>query len=260
MKYLFFLLILFNVVFYLWETGVNRPPADSQAKTEASASQERIVLAEEQAAAPSPLPSPSPGEQPRATPPRLEASAAPTESPPPVPPPGIAEIPPAAREDARPEPEKLAQACQRLGPYDTPKQAGAILRKLGPAGRGRVKLVKKALQAETGYLILYPAADSPEAALANRKMLAEKGVKDAWVVDQGENRLAVSLAAINDKNRAEEALNRYRAQGIQAELKPRMGSIDKWWLETRDDAGRVAFEAAAQPGAGPAAAAIHPCD
>ena len=48
MKYLFFLLILLNCVFYLWETGINRPPApEKQAVAEASGEVERIILVKE---------------------------------------------------------------------------------------------------------------------------------------------------------------------------------------------------------------------
>ena len=236
MKYLFLLLVLFNIAFYLWESGVNRPPPAAPAQADADADAERIVLVKELPAAP--------------------AAAQSTEEAP-QPPAAAASAPPAPRQDneaATPNPG----ACHRLGPFDGPEAADSALRKLG-AQQAKAKRVKKPMAVETGYLILYPAADSPEAAQAKRKMLAEKGYKDAWVVVDGENRNAISLAAFKDKSHAEAALARFRAQGVEAELKPRIGNLDKWWLESRDAEGKAALEAIALP-AGLDAAALKACE
>jgi len=244
MKYLFFLLVLFNIAFYLWETGVNHPPTlPKQAQAETPAGDERIVLVKELPKTQIPAPNPAVGPPPQAAP-------TPTEVPTPKP----------AAATAPPEAVKTLETCYRLGPYDLPKPAKAALRGL-KTGQDRIELVKKPLAVETGYLILYPAADTPEAAQANRKMLMEKGYKDAWVVDQGENRYAISLAAFKDKSHAEEALARFRAQSIEAELKPRLGSLDKWWLETHDDAGKSALETlAGKPGVDSALVAVKVCE
>jgi len=243
MKYLFFLLVLFNIAFYLWETGVNHPTTPpKQTQSETPTGDERIVLVKE-------LP------KTQAVPPAPANPA--DEAPPPAAPPAQPTEPSAA---TPPEAAKTLETCYRLGPYDLPKPAKAALRGL-KTGQDRIELVKKPLTVETGYLILYPAADTPETAQANRKMLMEKGYKDAWVVDQGENRYAISLAAFKDKSHAEEALARFRAQSIEAELKPRLGSLDKWWLETHDDAGKSALQTlAGKPGADSALVAVKVCE
>lgn len=168
---------------------------------------------------------------------------------------------PAEESPAQPKPEEplppavdKAETCRLLGPYDSQRQAQADLHGL-ETGQRRLKLVKKPTPVETGYLLIYPAADTPEAAQANRKMIAEKGFKDAWVVDKGEYRNAISLAAFHNKTRADEALGQYRAQGLPVELKPRLGMAAKWWLEVRET-----MAPAGKPDEDPALAGSTACD
>jgi hypothetical protein len=256
MKYFFFLLVFSNCLLYLWETGMNRPATTAmQSKAEIPASTERIVLLTElpkPQANPSPTPDSAIAAQSPATEPEPKAVTVPNNTAEPA--------PTALTEEALPNPEKAPTSCYRLGPFISSKQANRALSKLGAAQEG-VRLVKKNVPVETGYLILSPPENTPEAAQAKRKQLAEKGFKDAWVVKQGESRYAVSLAAVNEKGRAEDTLSRYRAKGIEAEIKPRMGDIDQWWLEVRDEAGRKAIERTAdQAETGSNPTAVKVCD
>jgi len=272
MKYLFFLLLLGNIVFYLWETGIGRPhEEDRQPKAPPAA--ERLVLLKElpqppaQAPAETQLPPPQSAEA-SASPPPAQATEPPTQTqataePQPAPPPAQAAAAPVAAEtaeaanpaDSNPDnpattppkteastPAEQVEACRQLGPYASARQAQAALDTLGNS-QGRV--VKKPTEVENGYLILYPPADSLEAAQANRKMLVEKGFKDAWVMEQGENRHAISLAVVHNKGRAEEAARRYQAQGMAVLLKPRISMADRWWLEVRGPADPAAEAALA---------------
>jgi len=245
MKYLFFLLVLFNIVFYLWETGVGRSTKQED-RPPSTDSVERIVLARELPKPPAQSPEPRVAsedaaksqqtplpEQAAAEPTKPLAGQQPTE-------------PPAQPQTQEPAPPPVEQtpACYRLGPYTISRQAQAALRKLG-AGAGKAVMVKKPVEVEKGYLILYPAADSLKTAQANRKMLAQKGLKNVWVIDKGESRYAISLGAFGNKEQAGEALGRFLAQGIQAELKPRLGMADRWWLEAPGEPGRAALETVA---------------
>lgn len=259
MKYLFFLLIVFNIVFYLWETGVGHP-ARPEGRAKAAEAGERIVLVKELPKPPAPASEPAGQAVPleSSSPPPGQAGAQPA-----VPPAESVPAfePPASLRTQDPSPMQAPPpACYRLGPYASAKQAQAAVRKLG-AGAGQPGVVKKPVEVEKGYLILYPAAESLEAAQANRKMLVAKGVKEAWVIDKGDNRYAVSLAAVGNKERASEALSRFLAQGIQAELKPRLGPADRWWVEAREEAGRSALEAVAGASAGQGdEVAVKACD
>ncbi len=287
MKYLFFLLVLCNIVFYLWETGVGRS-LSSQGREQAEAG-ERIVLLRELPAAshgaaeapaksmeemqppvaghgnPSPQAvasagmatdgqaSQSPVEaSPLAAAKTGETSAAPAQQ-------TSADSPPPRESEEGGGQAQKAESCYRLGPYASPGSAQQGKVALG-TGQGRVEMVKKATQMENGYWILYPPAEDGEAAQANRKMLVNKGFADVWVVDKGENRYAVSLGIAHTKDLAEDAVRRYRAKGVEAELKPRMNTAERWWLEVRGE-NRASLESAVGKSlAGSGAVQIADCD
>ena len=244
MKYLFFLLVLVNIVFYLWETGVGRPPA-RQAPPSSEAS---IVLLKE-------LPE-KPGDTPpsKANGPVPSAATRQTAS--------AQEASPITPQSTAPQgaQAQATETCHWLGPYPSLSKAQTTQKTLGTS-IGQVKPMKRPTEVENGYLILYPAAAGLPEAQANQKMLQEKGFEDAWLVDNGENRYAVSLAAVNNKQRADEALARYRTQGIPVELKPRKVLADRWWLEIKGDIDPDSLEALANPAiTGPARVTVKDCD
>jgi hypothetical protein len=138
-------------------------------------------------------------------------------------------------------PADAEAACYLHGPYDSQRQAQAALATL-QAKPEQAKIVSRPAEIPEAYMILYPKAETPEAARANRKTLAEKGVADAWVVDKGENRNAVSLAVFRNKSHADEALLRFQEKGIAAELVPRLGKTLSWWLKIPWSADRASLE------------------
>ncbi|MFM8333038.1 MAG: hypothetical protein ACKN9T_15240 [Candidatus Methylumidiphilus sp.] len=229
MKPLFFLLAFANIVFFLWANGMGRTPTREEQILASGLSVERLVLLKE-------LPEPALAQAEKLSAPDSppHESVAPAERPKPdFPAEPIPE--PAAAE----KPEAPQETCRRLGPYASPQQAQAAAQAFG----GQARLVKKPTPVETGYAILYPSAGSLEAAQANRKMLMEKGFKDVWLVDKGDNQYAISLAVVSRKDRAEAALARIVAQGVVAEIKPRRALAERWWLEIRDTAGTQSMAA-----------------
>lgn len=267
MKYLFFLLVLLNIVFCLWETGAGRPSTEEQ-QVKAPPAEERIMLVKELAEVSGKNPEPPAQPQPQAgaqtqtsSPPPQSIEAVIAAHPPAPPVQAPSEPAPVAAETSAttttqakgdsppPAGEEKGEACHRLGPYASAKQAQVALDMLGTR-QGQV--LKKSTEVENGYVILYPPTDSLETARANRKMLVEKGFKDAWVVEQGENSHAISLAVVHDKDQADEAVSRYQAQGIQVLLKPRIGLANRWWLEVRGPTGRASLEAIAKRSRGQA--------
>jgi len=230
MKILFFLLVLLNIVFYLWSTGVGKPP-ETAPEPPAQGSVERIVLIKELPQATRPtdaLPPPSP-------------QAASTEPPQPPGGPSPATSPPQAMAENPVEPAQATPACQQIGPFATLRKAQVFKAKLKIPAES-AKPVKTSAEVENGYLILYPAAETLPDAKANLKMLKDKGAHDAWLIEQGEYRYAISLATTNDKKLAEDAVARYQAKGIAAELKTRKTLADKWWLEITGEIDPAALQ------------------
>lgn len=319
MKYLFFLLLLCNIVFYFWEIGVRGgdsaipparpdrqgaplhlikelaetprkklpPVAASAAKLPENAAVpadapptappgERPSVAATAAlpAEPTPdamtesPPAPSPGESapaartaegtaaeaapPPAAPEAERATAdAPTSTPaapetPETPetngvrPAQTAEAPPASAARETPDPSSDA-ACYLHGPYRSQRQAQVALNALQSKPE-RSAVVSRPSDIPEAYMILYPKAETAEAAQANRKTLAAQGVPDAWVIDKGEYRNAISLAVFRNKNHADEALRRFQEKGVPAEIAPRFGKSLTWWLQISWNGERAELE------------------
>ncbi|MDD5036459.1 MAG: hypothetical protein PHE55_17075 [Methylococcaceae bacterium] len=276
MKYLFFLILLANIVFYLWETGVGRQIGqDAQKVPEAG---ERIVLLKEIPAKSEPqiMPPAPQAEVSGAEPEQAAVSAAPAQdeaapvepAPPPPDPPAdtqVAETPIASQADAadqtpNPPPPTPDSVCYHLGPYVSPKKAIAASIALG--GASRAEVVKQPTEVEAGYTVLYPPAESLQVARENLKAMQGKGFKDAWVLEKGDYRYAVSLAMFSDKERAEAAVAHFRGMGIPAELKPRMVPGNTWWLRIPgSSAERPALEeAAGKPQIGAGTAKLGICE
>lgn len=237
MKYLFFLLILFNLVFYLWETGVGRTRTQQAQSTTLKPSKESVVLLKGSAGKPTDPMAPAEVVYPRNT----EETQATSSSPMPS---GQQADTVTATSEAKPTSEASEEPCHWLGSFSSLKKAQSALKLLGISS-SQAKPIKRPTEVENGYSLLYPAAINLQEAQANRKMLAEKGFKDAWLVENGENQYAISLAYLTNKERANEALARYQSQGIPVELKPHILSAEKWWLEIKGSIDATALQAKA---------------
>lgn len=132
-------------------------------------------------------------------------------------------------------PNTSSAKCQRLGPYLTLPSAQTVAKSMEAPGRV-VQTVKRPSDVVTGYVIYHPAGPTAEAAEASRNMLMENGFADAWMMDRGPGHYAVALVMINNQIKAQDALVRIRAKGIAAEMKPRVTSLPRWWVEVQETA------------------------
>lgn len=239
MKYVFFLLILVNILFYLWETGVGRQP-ETHKETSNPPAQESLVLIKETSENQSKSPAngaTKSAEIPPQQPPQPSTANQP--NPPSLPQKTGEEVPGTAPHQPGETDQHLI--CHRIGPFASLRKAQIFQKKHIPTSES-VEPIKKPTEMENGYVILYPAANTLQEAKDNRNMLQEKGFTDAWLIQEGENRYAISLATTNDKALADVAISRYQTQGIMAELKTRKTLTEKWWLEIKGD-----FDPAALP-------------
>lgn len=210
MKYLVYLLVLGNVVFFLWETGFRegRNSDDSYQELAMPSGLERIALLSEAA-----------GNAGSAAPVAV-AEAGPAVQVP------LTETPPPA--ETRP-PEKPVD-CFAIGPSQTKEEAEGFLELL------KSHAPKAAVETRLGdvpdrWWVLFPKAVSPEAGRDNRRMLAEKGVVDTWLFDKGPLQGAISLGLFKTKEEAEAARKSFMDKNIMAEVVPRMVRGKVYWLK-----------------------------
>jgi cell division septation protein DedD len=230
MKIAFYLLLLANVLFYLWETGGSRPKSNvDQVALRLPDNSETIRLIKELPSIPKKVPtdfdvaaSEAVAAKPAAPPPQADDS----------PPPGVAVVKPLADQVGD------AVRCYRYGPFGNEALARVVVDK----HMGQYQNVEVVSQDDTvtdGYWVLYPKAENIYAARANRKMLMEKGIQDTWVFDKGELEFAISLGVFKTRDRADVLQQQLRAKDIEVEVRPRVTRAASYWIQwtARDDIG-----------------------
>lgn len=273
MKSLFYLLLLANLTFFLWEQFVHLEPAGTESAERSERQVDTIVLLKElppppvivtkgtvaaaveaaaqaaetppvepapvQAESPLPVATSTPVEAPVQAETPLAAPAAPP-TPPAVPEtPQVQTEPPAA---SVVKPAETREFCARLGPFDAEAEAKEVGR--GIEGVSDAWVESRVRPAENGYWVLRPPAASLEEAKAVKRKLLEQGAKEALILREGENANGVSLGFFRDRTRAENLLREYRAKGLDAlEIRARRDGKTEYWLKVRAQADAAAWNA-----------------
>ncbi len=209
MKYFVYLLILANVVFFLWETGFREREGDGTHQELAIPSGlERIVLSNEVVAPDTAEPEPGDADLQAA---ETDMSTNGEETPPP---------------EAKPP---VASDCFLIGP-EADKAKAEELKGLIKTHAPDVSTEAKPGEVPDGWWILFPKAASLEAARENRRMLVEKGVVDMWVFEKGSLQWAISLGLYSSREKAEAARKQFSDKNIVAEVAPRLVRGEVYWL------------------------------
>ena len=133
-------------------------------------------------------------------------------------------------------PEKvasLADVCVEWGPLSDGDRARA-LSSLEPLALGRLVTQKK-VEVIANYWVFLPPA--PNKAAADRRVdeLKAQGIKDAFVVDSGPQRLAISLGAFRSEDAARAWLATLQGQGVKtANAGQRVQAVQQLTLVVRD--------------------------
>lgn len=128
--------------------------------------------------------------------------------------------------------------CQALGPFgdrEAALAAAARLNGLGLPARPRAVDASERL----GFWVHTPPAPSREAAAAVVEQLRLAGVRDFYVVVDGDRdtRNAVSLGVFRQREGAEQQAGRLRAMGFEVEIGERRRESTAWWLDFPAPAG-----------------------
>lgn len=217
MKYLVYLLVLANVVFFLWETGFRegRESDGTYRELEIPSGLERIALRGEVAG------------NAGAAAPMVVAAAGPAAQ---VPLPEISPQPETAAPPAETSVSGKPVDCFEIGPSQTQQEAEGFLELL-ESHAPKAEVVGKPGDVPDRWWVLFPKAASLEAGRENRRMLAEKGVVDTWLFDKGPLQGAISLGLFKTREEAEAARKAFMAKNIVAEVVPRLVRGKVYWVK-----------------------------
>jgi len=204
MKSFVYLLILANVVFFLWEISM-RGGDDAYRELPIPSGLERILLSSE----------------------AVDSEAAELE-------PGEAELKSVEAEATEEEPAPEVKPpppsnCFLLGP-EPDKARAEELQMLLKTHTSEVNLEAKPGELPNGWWIVFPKAASLEAARQNRQMLQGKGVVDMWVFEKGSLQWAISLGLFSKREQAETARKQFADKSIVTEITPRLVQGEVYWL------------------------------
>lgn len=139
-----------------------------------------------------------------------------------IPPDDSAHIPTAA--DAE------ASACQGIGPFSDREAVIAARDRLLDAGIAALPSAVDASQ-RLGFWVHTRPAATREAAVATIDRLRRAGIRDFYLVTDGEVSNAVSLGVFGRPETAEQHAVRLRAMGFDVVVGERRREMTAWWLE-----------------------------
>ena len=234
MRYLFAVLVVINVVYFLWSyTHPPTPPTPAPAELPPDVKTLTLLreykeaaeaISDSEAASDSDQPVGETGED-DATTVSDQAVAELNEQP-------AATVADEALTEANQEPSEPAaqEVCYTLGPFANPAEAQKWGEKIKASG---FSVTQRAIeeQAESGYWIYLPPVDDPDVARALSKELAEKGVKDYFIVTTEDNKNAISLGLFSRESGAQRRMEEMSKLGYQPQIDIRYTDRTLYWLD-----------------------------
>ncbi len=204
MKKLFFILLLGNVIFYLWASNIQSKPDPSQQAMLDPSLGFITLLGEEKEKQ------------------ELAASINRTEP--------AKAFKPEISENLRVEKE----ACFRTTILKN-KEAASIVRKVLSEHSVESEMIVNRTLEGRGFWVVFPAADDMTQARENVRLLKSKGATNYWLFRKGEKKGAISLGMFKERKSAEKTQMKWAKKGIKLKIKPHMISEEKIRLKIRTD-------------------------
>lgn len=156
---------------------------------------------------------------------------------------------PATPEAAEETEVKIAPVCGRVGGY--PKRADAVLiaNAIHEKHGFDTDLVEEILETRQGYWAMIPEAETRERALQTAERLKAKGVRDIWIFGKPPHKNAISLGLFGVEKNALQQARRVRALGFNVKVVPKIEKKLTYW---------VGFTASNEPAALSLVAAEYP--
>ena len=155
----------------------------------------------------------------------------------PVPPAPVTDTPPAPVPPAEtapvPPPVAAAPVCLRFGPFADAAARTAAGNALGGLGATALSPRDVPARGARGWKVFLPAQPSREAAQALAKQLEAAGVRDLFVMAQGEEANSIALGRFSTEAGARRRQAELRAKGVQARAEPVGGTPAQAWLDAR---------------------------
>lgn len=258
MRAFILLLVLLNILFFLWGEYVYVPPRGPSAEY-ISPDTDKLQLASEAATPVLPEPTEKATDDPEKKPPALtpemvevpkvieekieenvvEADTTSTAEEPPT---AVVDTPTETDETAlvkepsvKEPPLKPSDKCFTAGPFDTDQMLDEAINHL--AEQGIISPTQRTLEEQeiSSYRVFIPQTDHPEKLNASIKALRSKGFNEFYVMTEPGMENAISLGLFRGRINAAKQVKRLKAAGLNGELKTRYRDKQYHWLDYTDN-------------------------
>lgn len=223
MKYLFFLVLFANIVFFLWEITNGDRKFDPPSRYGQNPSSQQILLVNEVR-----LNSPSDlrvAGQPVEEPSETQEAQQPADT-------AENDNRTLVVEQAVENTTEFKTFCYEIGPFADNKIQQKWLDDVR-AKSDSTDIVKKPIDIHHGFVVFIPAHETFEKSKAYYEMLKRQGVTDLWLFKKGSSRGMISLGIYRKKQSGEKIQRQYSAQGIDARIKPYVKTEQRYVVRIR---------------------------
>ena len=257
MRAFILLLVLLNILFFLWGEYVYVPPRGPSAEY-ISPDTDKLQLASEAAKPVFPEPTEKVADNPEKKPPALtpeivevpkiieektetsvvEADTTSTAEEPPTETDEAALVKESPVKDSPPvkdPPLKPSDKCFTAGPFDTDQMLDEAINHL--AEQGIISPTQRTIEEQeiSSYRVFIPQTDHPEKLNASIKALRSKGFNEFYVMTEPGMENAISLGLFRGRINAAKQVKRLKAAGLNGELKTRYRDKQYHWLDYTDN-------------------------
>jgi len=122
--------------------------------------------------------------------------------------------------------------CGEIGPFRSRVQARRLEDTFGVEGKTRV--YHRPTMVDTSYWVYRPPLEDRARARKEVARLKEAGIRDLWLMPDGEFRNAISLGLYSRREAAYSHAEMLRNKGFEVEVRPRQKEMERYWLEFTD--------------------------
>lgn len=136
----------------------------------------------------------------------------------------------AAAESSTQSRVRADDSCLSLGPFSNSADVRTAMAALTPSTR-RIQFRDDQLARSRGWWVYLPSYPTQEAALDAARDLAERGIKDYYVISAGDQQNSISLGLFRERSGAEQRQVELQAQGLSAQIGERTDVLPAYWID-----------------------------
>lgn len=127
-------------------------------------------------------------------------------------------------------PPRADDVCMSIGPFSNSSDVRAAMVALTPLTR-RIQFRDAQLQRSRGWWVYLPTYPNQDEALEAARKLAERGIKDYYVISAGDQQNTISLGLFRERSGAERRQAELQSLGLQTQIGERTDVTPAYWID-----------------------------